>query len=425
MNRRFKNIISVMLMLSMIVTLLIPVYGVNTADAETKRAALEKLGLFKSEPGKDYEPDRVPTRTEALIMLIRVLGKESEALRGNWKHPFTDVDASADKYIGYAYEKGITKGVSETSFGTENADLNMFLTFMLHALNYDEKAGDFTWKDPRRLAAAIGILPYDVDVENFTCKDIVLISWAVLEADLKGGNQRFAKKLMSEGVFTGDVYGSAIELVNKEVPKPVSVSSAEALKSALGDKNVKYISLDSIGTPVVVKGTLAIPAGVTVTVNRGNDFYIEGTLTNNGVIDVMGADSISKDFINYSVMCIQNEGKVINNGAVILNRAITEDTEDYGPIGGQLRINKGTFDNNGSLLLKAGAVNTHGGMGAVIDGTFINNAIVIIDGFFFRVEKGTFINSNKAVIINNSHIFKEDSGKFTNEGIITGNGINN
>ena len=48
-------------------------------------------------------------------MLIRVLGKEPAALKSDWTHPFTDVASWADKYVGYAYENVLTKGVSATA----------------------------------------------------------------------------------------------------------------------------------------------------------------------------------------------------------------------------------------------------------------------------------------------------------------------
>lgn len=423
MKRTTKDIISLTLMVVLSLTILIPAHAGNSTEAETKAAALKQLGLFKGVSETDFALDRAPTRTEALIMLIRVLGKESEAINGNWSHPFTDVASWADKYIGYGYEKGLTKGVSATKFGTGNADSNMYLTFMLRALNYSDLAGDFTWDAPDILAAAIGILPDNVDTVNFLREDVVLVSWAALEADLKGGVQRLAKKLLSEGIFTGDDYARTINMVNEQKPEPVSVSSTEALKTALADKTVKAISIDSIGNPVVVTGELTIPAGVTITVNRGNDFYIEGTLTNNGTINVMGADSVIDDFINYSVISIQNGGKVINNGAMKLCASKIGDTEDRGPVGGQLRVFDGTFDNAGSVYLEVGMVNTHGGMAVVIDGTFTNDATVIIDGFFLHIENGAFINNKDAVVINNSHIFTEGAGEFKNNGILSGNEI--
>lgn len=425
MKKAAKGILSLILMLALSFTMLMPAYAANTSEAEKKAAGLKQIGLFKGVSGAEanFELDRAPTRTEALILLICALGKEAEVLNGSWSHPFTDVDSWADKYIGYSYEKGLTKGMSTTKLGRGNADSDMYLTFMLRALGYSDAAGDFTWDSPDALAAAVGILPDGVDTANFLRADAVLVSWAALEADLKGGGQRLAKKLMAEGVFTGDDYGLAIEQANVQKPAPVSVSSAEALRTALSDETVKAVSIDSVGTPVVVTGELTIPKGVTVTVNRGNDFYIEGTLTNNGKINVMGADSISTDFINYSVMSVKSGGKLINNGAVNLLPALLEDTDDHGPVGGQLRLNGGDVDNKGSLFLKAGAVNTHGGMAAVIDGTFTNDSVVIVDGFFLRVENGAFINNTGAVVINNTNIFAEGAGTFTNNGDLSGSEV--
>lgn len=85
-----------------------------------------------------------------------------------------------------------------------------------------------------------------------------------------------------------------------------------------------------------------------------------------------------------------------------------------------MSINGGTFTNKGSVLFRAGLVNTHGGVAIIIDGTFTNDAIVIIDGFFLHIEKGSFINNMGGVVINNSHIFKEANGIFTNNGTLSG-----
>jgi len=246
------------------------------------------------------------------------------------------------------------------------------------------------------------------------------VSWAAVKADLKGGSKTLAKKLLSESVFTNDNFAAALQLVNEQEPESVSVSSAEELQTALADSTVKAVTIDSIGSPVVVTGELTIPEGVTLTVNRGNDFYIEGTLTNKGIIRVLGADSVSDDFINYSVMSVQNGGKVINNGALRLCAAKIGDTEDRGPVGGQLRVFDGTFDNAGSVYLEAGKVNTHGGLAVVVGGAFTNEATVVLDGFFLRVEEGTFINNAGAVVINNTVILTEGTGVFTNNGTLSG-----
>jgi len=420
MKKTVKGILSLMLAFTLVFAMLIPAYAASSTEAEAKAAALKQLGLFKGVSDTDFALDRAPTRTEALIMLIRAMGKESEALSGTWSHPFTDVDSWADKYVGYGYEKGLTKGVSATEFGTGNAGSDMYLTFMLRALGYDDSKGDFTWDSPDTLAKAVGILPDSVDTSNFLRADVAVVSWAALEADLKTGMQRLAKKLIAENVFTSDAYAQAIALVGEKEQKAVSVSSFEALKSALSDSSVKAITIDSIGTPVVITGQVTIPASVTVTVSRGNDFYIEGTLTNNGTINVMGADSITADFINYSVLSVQTGGTLQNNGVINLEASPLEDTSDNGPIGGQLRVNGGTLYNTGSVFLKYGLVNTHGGMAVVIDGAWSNSGFVIVDGFFLRVDKGSFANNAGAVVINNSHIFTGDEGTFTNNGTLSG-----
>jgi hypothetical protein len=57
-------------------------------------------------------------------------------------------------------------------------------------------------------------------------------------------------------------------------------------------------------------------------------------------------------------------------------------------------------------------------MAVVIDGTFNNVGLVIVDGFFLRVDKGSFVNSTGAVVINNTNIFTGDEGTFTNNGTL-------
>lgn len=425
MKKRIKRILALIFVLSLSVTMAFPAFAANNTEAETKATALKQLGLFNgvTESGTDFALDRAPTRVEALVMLIRTLGKDAEALNVGGTHPFTDVPAWADKYIGYAYEKGFTKGSSATELGTGNANSDMYLTFMLRALGYSDTTGDFTWDAPDVLARAVGILPDDVDTSNFLRADVALVSWAALEADIRGGSQRIAKKLIDEKVFTSDTYAQAIALVDETEPVAVSVSSLEALQTALSDSSVKAITIDSVGKPVVVTGSLAIPAGVTVTLSRGSDLHIEGTLTNNGTINVPGADKIvSADFINYSVLNVQKGGSFINNGMVNLMASLLSDKEDCGPVGGQLRVFDGDCLNNGSVFLKAGAVNTHGGMLVVAEGPFVNNAVVIVDGFQIIIAN-TFTNSKGAVVINNTYVCIREAGAFTNNGTLSGHTV--
>lgn len=420
MKSGIRKILACVLALALCFSMMLPAYAA-APEAETKAAALKQLGLFMGVSDTDFALDRAPTHVEALVMLLRTLGVEDDAKASTATHPFTDVPGWADRYIAYAYENGLTKGVSDTSFGTGNADSDMYLTFMLRALGYSDTDGDFVWNAPDTLAKAVGILPDSVNTGSFMRSDVVLVSWAALGAYLKGGSQSLADKLMADGAFTNEALEAATASVVETKPEPVSVSSLDKLQEAL--QTARVINVDTAGTPLVVTGELTIPQGVTVVVKRGSDFYVEGTLTNNGTIKVMGADAVvSADFINYSVMSVQNGGKVINNGALTLEASIIGDDVDRGPVGGQLRIFEGDFQNNGSVFLKKGDMNTKGGMLAVIEGTFTNDGTVIADGFQIDIAS-SFVNNAGAVVINNSYVSTEKGGSFTGNGTLTGSPI--
>jgi hypothetical protein len=173
---------------------------------------LKALGLFKGVSDTDFDLDRAPKRIEAVIMLIRLLGKEDDALNGSWTHPFTDVPAwaGANQYVGYAYQNGLTKGISATEFGSSNAaTANMYLTFVLRALGYsDSNNADFSWSNPFTLAATAGVLPDTVDTAIFMRADVVIVSYAALSAKLKDTSTKLSDKLITDGVFTTAAYAA-------------------------------------------------------------------------------------------------------------------------------------------------------------------------------------------------------------------------
>jgi hypothetical protein len=182
--------------------------GPDPRDFSSETAAAERLkalGLFQ---GVGTNPDgsttfdlaRSPSRVEALVMLIRLLGKEDAALNGAFTHPFTDVPEWADKYVGYAYTNQLTNGVSASKFGTGDASCTMVLTFVLRALGFSDAEGvDFTWDQPEPLALSAGILPEGVHAESFLRADVALVSEAALSAKLKNSGDSLLDRLISEG----------------------------------------------------------------------------------------------------------------------------------------------------------------------------------------------------------------------------------
>ena len=87
MKKCVKSVLALVLTLALLASL--PVLAA-TDEAAAAADALAALGLFRgTENG--YELDRAPTRAEALVMLIRLLGREEEALAYDGDCPLADV----------------------------------------------------------------------------------------------------------------------------------------------------------------------------------------------------------------------------------------------------------------------------------------------------------------------------------------------
>lgn len=159
---------------------------------------LNRLGLFNG-TGTDaagnpiYELNRRASRTEGMVMLIRLLGAEDEVLSKNWSHPFTDVPKWADEYIGYAYENGLTTGTTETLFGTGDVNMQMYLTFVIRALGYsDSDTASSIWNEAFSLGESLGMIYHDSGTyqlcnDDFLRADMAVISHRALDCRTADG----------------------------------------------------------------------------------------------------------------------------------------------------------------------------------------------------------------------------------------------
>ena len=108
--------------------------------------ALNDLGLFQG-TGRGYALQNTASRVQGLVMFLRILGLEEEALAYKGSCPFTDVPKShwAYSYVAYAYSQGLTTGTSATTFSPDRAiTCQHYATFLLRALHYRENT-DFTY----------------------------------------------------------------------------------------------------------------------------------------------------------------------------------------------------------------------------------------------------------------------------------------
>ncbi|MFO7612556.1 MAG: hypothetical protein R6W99_08775 [Clostridia bacterium] len=202
-----KKILRVALLTLLIVAQIIsPAYSSRGGNVYLPEAdILYELGLFK---GSDigYELEREPMRVEAAAMLIRLLGKEDEVLSGEYSHPFTDVPEWADKYIGYMFSNGLTKGISHNLFGSEDLiDAKSYATFLLRSLGYSDANGDFTWEKALEKAHTVGLineLSYETLANVvFRRGEMVALSYNALNTLVKDESCTLAAVLVEKGAL--------------------------------------------------------------------------------------------------------------------------------------------------------------------------------------------------------------------------------
>ena len=184
----------------------------STADYPAMASSLKTLGLFRGSDtayGEGFDLEKAPTRMEALIMLIRLLGEEKEALSCTASFPFTDIPDWAEPYAAYGYSKGYTNGVGPTEFGTwMSASAEMYTEFLLRALRYSSTAQTDISTAPERAQAAGVLTAGEVSAlraQTFLRADVVYLSYYALETNVSGATA-LSDTLVARGVFTADAY---------------------------------------------------------------------------------------------------------------------------------------------------------------------------------------------------------------------------
>lgn len=216
-------------------------YAKGYANNE-KAVDLKILGLLSgSESGLDL--GRVPSRLEGAVLLVRLLGKEKQALQTGFKHPFKDVPAWADRYVGYVYHNKLTAGVSKDKFGTSGPlSALQYVAFVLRALGYD----DVKYQDSLDRAVKIGLLTADAvsslkSGRKFIRDDLTGITYNALNMKLKASDRTLLDKLVLDdktiyapaatilGLYTSELKS---EISNVDKYSPASTESGYIAKSS-------------------------------------------------------------------------------------------------------------------------------------------------------------------------------------------------
>lgn len=194
----------------------------GTTDYNAMASALKTLHLFKGSftgYGEGFDLEAAPTRLQALIMFIRVLGEEEQAMAWSGSTPFTDVakGSDAEKYVGYAYDKGYTNGYSATQFKPAGAvNAYQYTEFVLRAMGYSS-AANTDLSDTLARARAAGLLTAGevsmLQADKFLRAELVYISYYALDAILPDGNRTLGDLLCEKGVFTSQEREAAAAMV--------------------------------------------------------------------------------------------------------------------------------------------------------------------------------------------------------------------
>jgi len=269
-----KKITSLILALVMLFSM-IPTAVAASEEATEAAEALYELGLFRgtgtnADGTPIFDLDKVPTRNQAIIMMVRLLGKEEEALAGDWNLPFTDVvkGSTSYYYIGYAYANGLTNGTTATTYsGANPIRANQYITFVLRALGY-VSGEDFKVSTAWELSDAIGMTDgsYNANTAGkFYRGDIALISEAALNVKDKSGSSDLLDMLVDAGAV--DTEAARVYRTNPVRVKNV-IMSESSLTMRKGDtKQLSVTVLPDNAADKSVTWESSDPSVVSVTSN--------------------------------------------------------------------------------------------------------------------------------------------------------------
>ncbi|MEG1987936.1 MAG: S-layer homology domain-containing protein [Oscillibacter sp.] len=194
----------------------------SETDYNAIAAALKQLRLFKGSTtgyGQSFDLELAPTRVQALIMFIRVLGEEEAALAYTGGTHFTDIakGSQSEKYVGYAVSRGYTNGCSPTQFKPNVAvTVNQYMEFMLRALGYSSTANT-NLSGSLTTALTNGIITSGeqamLQADPFLRADLAYISYYGLDASLAGSSKTLRDTLIEKNMFTPEESAAAAALI--------------------------------------------------------------------------------------------------------------------------------------------------------------------------------------------------------------------
>jgi len=201
--KNLKKLLAVALSLAILLTVTLPVMAAEMTAAEK----VELLGILQGE-GEGVNEEylaKATTRIQGTILLLRLLGKEDEALAYAGQDNFADVVGNEWYASVLAYVKanpsigfvGYPDGTFQPRKVMTGAELYKVL---LTALGYEQDV-DYTWAEVADKAAELGLVSLDDPTAAITNNDMAIAILEGLQAEMKSG-VALLDSLIADGIIS-------------------------------------------------------------------------------------------------------------------------------------------------------------------------------------------------------------------------------
>lgn len=203
--KNIKKVTALLLIISLLFSQTI-IIDATTTQYQSYAEKLSKINVFQG-TANGFELDREPTRLEGMVMLIRLLGKETEAKAlNNQPCAFADVPDWGVGYANYAYNNKLTTGIGNNLFGSnDKLNAKAYMTFLLRALGYDDSKGDFSYNNSLEFAKSINLIDsslYNKLITTTFLRDhIAKTSYDALKHSINGSEQTLVDKLIADNAI--------------------------------------------------------------------------------------------------------------------------------------------------------------------------------------------------------------------------------
>jgi polygalacturonase len=184
------------------------IYGKNDTSEFYTNKSLEMSSVIRlkeldvlqvTEQG--FKLEDKTTRLEALVVLIRLLGKEKATdVYSNIKCKYSDVPEWGIKYVNYAFENNLLKGISDNAFGSRNhISSKEFIVLLLRTLGYSEDAKDFSLGTAIEKSSLLGLITRKersfYNTEMLTKGSLAVLSSRAIDTKIKSGEEELGAAL--------------------------------------------------------------------------------------------------------------------------------------------------------------------------------------------------------------------------------------